>query len=157
MRHLVSSVIQSLAEDAQGVPEGERLAPRRTKPGSVDLTAATIFVGHVEKHARIVQHAKTLDRLVPWGSGEINLGVAIDLFLRALHAAHTIWRQKTMLTQSDLEKLGFDWHFLVVAFFLLAFILSFPFERMALLVKSCTCLSDLWRIRSKPGTSTTAL
>ena len=48
-----------MAEEAQGVPGGERIAPRQTKAGTLDLTASTLFVGAIEKHALIVQYSLT--------------------------------------------------------------------------------------------------
>ena len=39
----------------------ERLAPRLTKAGNLDLTASNLFVRDVELHARIVEHARSIE------------------------------------------------------------------------------------------------
>jgi hypothetical protein len=51
LRELINSIILK----AQGLPLPEKLAPRHTKAGTLDLTAATLLVKDVEMHHRIGQ------------------------------------------------------------------------------------------------------
>ena len=94
--------------EAHGIPVAEQFAPRRVKAGTLDLTASTIFVGAFEKHAQIVKHARTLNKLVPYRHAQVNLGMVLEMFFRTLHALHSFWRQKNLLTTDDLERVGMD-------------------------------------------------
>jgi hypothetical protein len=67
-----------------------------------------LFVGAIEKHAQIVKFARSLKKLVPFRTGQIDLAVALELFFRALHSLHNFWRQKTLFTPTDLQNTGFD-------------------------------------------------
>ena len=44
----------SIVDDANQMPLEDRLAPRHTKPGALDLTAASLFVGRRHMHAQLV-------------------------------------------------------------------------------------------------------
>lgn len=104
----ISQLIEALSQQAQGIPVVQHLAPRRTKAGTLDLTASTLFVRDVEKHARICEYARNLNKLIPFRHGQINLGVALQMLLKALHGLHALWRQKTNLTSDDLKRPGLD-------------------------------------------------
>ena len=91
----IKDIIHLLTIQAQGIPLPERLAPRHTKIGSLDLTASTLFVQNVEVHARIGACLRALHQTIPFGNGHLNLGAAIELLFRTLHGLHTFWRQKT--------------------------------------------------------------
>ena len=97
----IKEIINKLTLEAQGIPIPERLAPRHTKVGSLDLTASTLFVQNVEVHGRIGACLRLLRQTIPFGNGRLNLGAAIELLFRTLHGLHTFWRQKTPLTPSD--------------------------------------------------------
>ena len=86
----------------------QHLAPRRTKAGTLDLTASTLFVRDIEKHAKICEYARSLNKLIPFRHGQINLGVALQMLLKSLHGLHALWRQKTYLTSDDLQRPGLD-------------------------------------------------
>ena len=105
----IGQMIQALSWEAQGIPAVQHLAPRHTKPGTLDLTAATLFVQAVEKHALICGHATQMKKTVPFRSGHINLAVALEMFFRTLHALHSLWRQKNPLTPADLSHTGLHW------------------------------------------------
>jgi hypothetical protein len=102
----IAQLTEVLTSEAQGVPVVHHLAPRRTKAGTVDLTAATMFVGDAEKHARICNHARQLGHLIKFRNNKINLGVALEMFFRTLNHLHSMWRQKEVLTQTDLQHTG---------------------------------------------------
>jgi hypothetical protein len=101
--HLLE-LMQSLSMEAEGLPEADRVAPRRTTPGTLDLTAANIFVKATERHALIAQYARTIKRIFPFEGGKINLGVAMEMLLESLQGLHKFWRQNTPLTNADLDK-----------------------------------------------------
>ena len=61
-----------LALEAHGIPVGQQFAPRQTKAGTLDLTASTLFVGAFEKHAQIVNYARTLNKLVSYRHAQVN-------------------------------------------------------------------------------------
>ena len=50
------SFVQKVAWDAERIPESERLAPRPSKPGALDLTSARLFIEKVELHAELLGH-----------------------------------------------------------------------------------------------------
>lgn len=108
-RGQIAQLIEALAREAEGIPAAHHLAPRKTKPGTLDLTASTLFVKDIPKHALISSHARTLNKLVNFRNGQINLGAALDLFFRTLHGLHALWRQKTLLTSDDLTRTGLAW------------------------------------------------
>lgn len=92
--------------EAQGIPLEHHLAPRHTKPGTLDLTAATLFVRAVDKHALICRHATQMKKLVAFRQARINLGTALEMFFRTLFALHSLWRKKEILTNDDLSQAG---------------------------------------------------
>jgi hypothetical protein len=83
-----------------------QIAPRRTTAGTVDLTTATRFVKAFDTHAKICDHARNIDHLVPWQGTRLNLGSIFEMFFRALHALHTMWAQQTLFTPADLDSPG---------------------------------------------------
>lgn len=101
-----TGLVRALSLEAQGLPVAQHLAPRPTKPGTLDLTASTLFVRSVEQHARICNYARQLNKLVSFRHAQINLGAALEMFLRALHGVHSLWSQKTLLTPTDLNQAG---------------------------------------------------
>ena len=79
------------------------LAPRHTKEGSLDLTAATLFVTNTEMHGQVAQCVRILPRLLNFGQGKLNMACAVQRLLRTLHSLHTLWRQKAHLSVEDLD------------------------------------------------------
>lgn len=86
----------------------QHLAPRRTSAGTLDLTASTLFIRDIDKHGKICEYARKLNKLIPYRKTQINLGAALQMMLRALHGLYTLWRQKTPLTPDDLNRPGLD-------------------------------------------------
>lgn len=105
----MAALVDKLTQDAKGIPAVQQLAPRRQKPGTLDLTASTLFIGDLEKHAVICARARELKHFLSYRSANINLGVALEMFFRTLHALHNFWRQKTLLTSEDLKHSGLGW------------------------------------------------
>lgn len=100
----IKAVINEVALKSQGLPLPERLAPRPTKPGTLDLTAANLLVGDFEMHARVVNCVKTIDRVIKIGNSGLYLSSAIEALFRFIHGLHSFWRQKSLLSPSDRQK-----------------------------------------------------
>ena len=88
--------------DCLGLPLPERLAPRPTKLGTLDLTAANLLVTDIEMHARISEATKTIKKVIKIGFSGLKFSSAIGALFQALHGLHALWRQKTVLTQTRL-------------------------------------------------------
>ena len=95
--------IQHVSLRSQHLPLPERLAPRPTRPGTLDLTAANLIVNDLEMHSRIVSCAQQITRQVPLGHSFLTFKCALQALLQCLHAIHAIWRCKTVLTPSQCE------------------------------------------------------
>ena len=95
---VIKEMINDLCLKAQGIPLPERLAPRHTKPGNLDLTASTLFVQDAETHARLAHVLNPSNVLVPFRGAQINVGSALQMLLSTLRALHQFWRQKPILT-----------------------------------------------------------
>ena len=96
---------RKLAWDAEQLPLADRYAPRLTKPGEMDLTAARLFVIKEEYHTQLIallrKHLGSIT--IPWEAGrDVLAHVAVGLLLKGLHVIHTLWCQKTLLTNEDL-------------------------------------------------------
>ena len=113
----LKDLIHSVSQDAQHLPITQRLAPRKSKPGTFDLTSSRLFVKNIRAHAIVVQCATSTGKTFPLRSGKIGLGPAVHLLLMSLHTMHRLWRQKTIWSDHDLtlyEKVvtqfGMIWH-----------------------------------------------
>ena len=106
------------------VPDGQREAGRPTKPGTLDLTAARVFLTTTSFHDELVlaidtqrsdvffntakglHAAKVFDRFIfnvckalcEKDGRRIRLALAVRLLLRDLHAIHYIWRMKVPIS-----------------------------------------------------------
>lgn len=99
----LKDIIEHVVLQSQGLPLPERLAPRHTKTGTLDLTAATLFVTNIELHGRLSQCARAIPRKVPFGQGHLNMGAAVQMLCKNLMQLHSFWRQNTDLSVSDLS------------------------------------------------------
>lgn len=99
----LKEIVAQLTMEAQGVPTGERLAPRHTKMGNLDLTASTLFVQNIALHGRIGNLFRQLNKSVAFGDTSINLGAAIQALFQTLHGLHSLWRQKSLLYKTPLK------------------------------------------------------
>lgn len=97
----LKEILHHVSLESQGLPMPERLAPRMTKLGNLDLTAATLFIGNFAMHGRIGQFARSLNKRIPFRNGQLNMGSAIELLFRRLHSIHKFWRQPQLLTQEE--------------------------------------------------------
>lgn len=93
----------SLSQDAQRLPIAQRLAPRKSKPGTLDLTASRLFIENLRAHAVVVHCATTTEKTFPLGRGKIGLGPAVQLLLSSLFTLHRLWRQKTSFSDQDIS------------------------------------------------------
>ena len=101
---VIKEMINDLCVKAQGIPLPERLAPRHTKTGNLDLTASTLFVQDAETHARLAHVLNPSNVLVPFRGAQINVGSALQMLLSTLRALHQFWRQKPILTPNERQK-----------------------------------------------------
>ena len=90
--------IHTVALRSQHLPLPERLAPRPSKPGTLDLTASNLIVNDLAMHARIGTCARQIKRVVDVGRGQLKFGAAVEALMQLLHSIHAIWRTKTRLT-----------------------------------------------------------
>ena len=94
-----------------------RLAPRHTKPGTLDQSASTLFVENIEVQAKICASLRELKQVANLPTGNMNVASAIQLLFRTLHGLHSLWRTKTLLTSEECKsylflatRFGFLWH-----------------------------------------------
>ena len=104
---LVQWDITRLTRQAQSLPFHDRLAPRLTKEGSLDLTASTLFVRDIELHARIVQHARDVDWVLEGPFGKLTFFACITILLRSLHGLHQFWSQREPFSPPNLSSYRF--------------------------------------------------
>jgi hypothetical protein len=114
---LIREEVDRLTLQARGLPIPERLAPRLTKQGTLDLTSSNLFVRDVELHGRLVDHARSINLMVDGPFGKMNYASALGTLLRTLHGLHNLWRQKTPFSPADLTnyrslatRFGQIWH-----------------------------------------------
>ena len=84
----IGQMIQALSWEAQGIPVVQHLAPRHTKPGTLDLTASTLFVRAVDKHALICKFAQQLKKWYPSATAKQTFQVSSKCF--SGHSMHCI-------------------------------------------------------------------
>ena len=96
----LKEIVAQLTQEAARIPIGERLAPRHTKMGNLDLDASTLFVQNTELHVRIANLFRQLNKSIPFGNGLINVGAAIQDMFQTLHGLHSLWRQKSPLCKA---------------------------------------------------------
>ena len=94
----ISEVVNLLTLQSQGLPLPERLAPRHTKAGSLDLSASVLFILDLDSHSRIGKALRATNTTVALGTGRVNAGAAVEYLFRVLHALFSLWRQPTHLT-----------------------------------------------------------
>ena len=100
----LKEIIHHVSLEAQGLPMPERIAPRKTKLGTLDLTASTLFINNLPMHARVGQCAREINRILPFRHGRINVGVAVEFLFRTLHSIYQFWKQVTPFSQEDRDK-----------------------------------------------------
>ena len=107
-RAALSRFIQSVADDAAQIPVDDRIAPRRTKQGSVDLTGACLFLQAPTCLGQLVDlvqgHAK--GATVSFGGQNVFVYVLLRILLTALHHIHQLWCHHHPLTDSQLQDYG---------------------------------------------------
>lgn len=95
---------RTLALDAQEVAQDDRLPPRLTKPGELDLTVARFFVQDTRYHRQlqgiIEKHVQATFEWVP--GRRLRAHFVVGLLLQAFHTLHRLWRMKTPLGDADI-------------------------------------------------------
>lgn len=113
----LKEIVAQLTLEAQGIPLGERLAPRHTKMGNLDLDASTLFVQNIALHGRIGDIFRQMNKKVAFGDSFINIGAAIQALLQTLHGLHSLWRQKSLLCKAPWK--SFNIHLQFTFFFII--------------------------------------
>ena len=92
--------MHEIKEVRKGIPGAERIAPRRTKEGSFDLTSANAFMANPQWADNIVTIAKARMGNVQTRTGPLVWVVLCTLLHQFAHI-HRFWRQKDFFTDSD--------------------------------------------------------
>ncbi len=83
----------------------DRIGPRPTKQGAVDLTGGKLFLsdpGHHTNLVNIVEKYGT-ENLVVWDGGRmVKYHAIIRMLLRSIHAIHQFWNQRQILSTPQL-------------------------------------------------------
>ena len=92
--------MHEIKEFCKGIPEADRIAPRRAKERSFDLTSANAFMANPQWADNIVTIAKTRMGNVETPAGPLVWGVLRTLLHQFAHI-HRFWRQEEFFTDSD--------------------------------------------------------
>ena len=96
--------VQRIAWDAKGVPVSERLAPRPTKPGTLDLTAGRIFAtSHVLQAELISAVRSRVHTSVNWEPGKpAHVHTVLQVLLTSFRAMHAVWVLRERVSNQQL-------------------------------------------------------
>ena len=92
--------MHEIKEFCKGIPEAERIAPRRANEGSFDLTSANAFMANPQWADNIVTIAKARMGNVETPAGPL-VWVVLRTLLHQFAHIHRFWRQKEFFTNSD--------------------------------------------------------
>ena len=92
--------MHEIKELCKGIPEAERIAPRRAKEGSFDLTSANAFMANPQWADNIVTIAKARTGNVETPAGPL-VWVVLRTLLHHFAHIHRFWRQKEFFIDSD--------------------------------------------------------
>ena len=92
--------MHEIKEVCKGILEAERIAPRRAKEESFDLTSANAFMANPHWADNIVTIAKARMGNVETPTGRL-VWVALRTLLHQFAHIHSFWRQKAFFTDSD--------------------------------------------------------
>ena len=95
-----------ITQEANRIPVGERVAMRPTKEGSLDITAARMFLDKAEFKKALVDILETYFPDVRVG-GDIKVSTAVSALLACLSELHTFWRQKTFFNSEQVARIQF--------------------------------------------------
>lgn len=98
--------VQRIAWDAKGIPVSERLAPRPTKPGTLDLTAGRIFATSQALHAELVAAVQArVSTPLQWeGNRVVHFHTVLHVLLTSLRHMHGVWTLRGKVTTPQLEQ-----------------------------------------------------
>ena len=98
--------VQRIAWDAKGIPVSERLAPRLTKPGTLDLTAGRLFATTPALHAQLVEAVRAnTQECIEWVPGrKLYVYRALHVLLASFHSLHATWVVREPVTNQQLTE-----------------------------------------------------
>ena len=97
--------MHEIKEVCKGIPEAERIAPRRAKEGGFDLTSANAFMTNPQWADNIVTIAKARMGNVETPTGPL-VWVVLRTLLHQFAHIHRFWRQKEFgLSEAPLQPL----------------------------------------------------
>ena len=90
----LDAVVNDVKEACKGISESKRIAPRRAKEHTLDLTMALAFMANPLWHDEMIQAAKHCmpDGVSPAGP---YVWVVVHTLLRQFATIHKLWRQKS--------------------------------------------------------------
>ena len=95
-------IFVDLKNEAQAIPPSERLAPRRTKEGTLDISTARLFWDASHFHQRCVLVLK--EHFGGFKVGGLYVHALINVLLSSFSAMHTLWRKKVPLTNEEVQR-----------------------------------------------------
>ena len=103
----VRQFVQEVQWTVQGLPQTQRLAPRPTALGTLDLTASRLFlesVGLQDRLVALVQASFGDTQVIFHGGRGVMLHAVVRTLLRGLGTLHAYWRQEGNLSDSQLQE-----------------------------------------------------
>ena len=104
-RRALLDLQQELEFEAEKIPAAERIAPRKIKPGKLDLTQAKLLLqgsgGLMRKMVTVVQTNLTPHVTITFQGSQVGLHVLVHRILVNLSNIHSSWRKKAFWTDSE--------------------------------------------------------
>lgn len=98
----LGEVWKQLLDDALTIPAAERLAPRPTKSGTMDISTSKLFwTSRKTQNAVCDALARHCDSFRT--AEGVHVVSAVRILLHSFSGIHTIWRKKSWLTQDDVK------------------------------------------------------
>ena len=102
----LTKFMHRIAQSAEEAAADDRLAPRYTKPGTLDLTASRLFIEKVELHVELCAivraHAHTP---LQWNTDRrIMPHAAVQMLLTSFRSIHACWRMSTPITPDQFRE-----------------------------------------------------
>ena len=93
----VDAVVNDVTKTCKGIPQSERIAPRRAEEHTFDLTMALAFVANPVRHDQMIGMAKSYMPEVV-SSAEPYVLVEVPTVLRQSATIHKLWHQKAFFS-----------------------------------------------------------
>ena len=96
----LDAIVNDVKEACKGIPESERIAPRRAKEHTFDLTMALAFMAKPVWHGEMINVVKHYmpDVVSPAGP---YIWVVVHTLLRQFATIHQFWRQKSYFNEPE--------------------------------------------------------